>query len=223
MSSVIVIPARMASTRLPGKPLIKKNGKTLIQHVWEQASVTNHDVVVATDHLDIKNCVESFGGTVIMTDPQLPTGTDRCAEIIKHSDYNTIVNLQGDMPNVTSEMIEKVIALLKDYPISTLYTTMPKHKQDDPSTVKMIRCDDQALWFGRGMTGYGDWHLGIYGFTSNVLSLYQNLSVTQEEQVEKLEQLRWLKNGFSVGCDWIEFDGLEINTPEDYKEWCERF
>jgi len=220
MNVAIVIPARMHSTRLPGKPLVKKDGKTLIQHVWEQAKATDYDVVVATDHQDIQDCVQDFGGKAIMTDADLPTGTDRCAEILKHTDHSIVVNLQGDMPNVNRHMIDLVVARLKDYPVSTLYTTMPKDRQDDPSTVKMIRHDTQALWFGRGMTGYGDWHLGIYAFSSNVLSSFQTLDVTLEEDVEKLEQLRWLKNGYKIGCDWVEFNGIEINTEEDYKVWC---
>jgi CMP-2-keto-3-deoxyoctulosonic acid synthetase len=84
----------------------------------------------------------------------------------------------------------------------------------------MIRYHDKALWFGRGMTGYGDWHLGIYGFSANVLSCYGNLDITQEERVEKLEQLRWLKNGWQIGCAEVSFNGLEINTAEDYEIWC---
>jgi 3-deoxy-manno-octulosonate cytidylyltransferase (CMP-KDO synthetase) len=220
MNTVIVIPARMQSTRLPNKPLKQKNGKSLIQHVWEQCKATGHDVYVATDHQDIVKDVESFKGKWIMTDPNIPTGTDRCAEILKHTDHSFIVNVQGDMPHVTPEMIDKTVMLLKEHPVSTLYTEMPEDKQNDPSTVKMIRYHDKALWFGRGMTGYGDWHLGIYGFSANVLSCYGNLDITQEERVEKLEQLRWLKNGWQIGCAEVSFNGLEINTAEDYEIWC---
>ena len=122
-------------------------------------------------------------------------GTERCALAIKDLDHNQFVNVQGDMP---------------------------EEKQNDPHTVKMIRAADQALWFGRGMTGYGDWHLGIYAYKRNPLELYHSLEVTQEERVEKLEQLRWLKGSWQIGCLHTEFDGIEINTPEELEEWNSR-
>ena len=96
---------------------------------------------------------------------------------------------------------------------------MPKEMQNNPDSVKMVRAGDQALWFGRGMTGYGDWHLGIYGYKRNPLEAYSNLEVTQEEEVEKLEQLRWLKNGWQIGCSSVQFNGTEINSPEDVDIW----
>ena len=96
---------------------------------------------------------------------------------------------------------------------------MPKEKQDDPSTVKMVRAGDQALWFGRGLTGYGEWHLGVYGYKRNALDMYPTLEISQEEDVEKLEQLRWLKSGWQIGCLSVQYNGMEINTPEDLEEW----
>jgi 3-deoxy-manno-octulosonate cytidylyltransferase (CMP-KDO synthetase) len=96
---------------------------------------------------------------------------------------------------------------------------MPKEKQADPNTVKMVRAGDQALWFGRGMTGYGDWHLGVYGYKRNSLEMYKTLKVTVEEETEKLEQLRWLKNGWQIGCSSVQYNGVEINSPEDVDEW----
>ena len=91
--------------------------------------------------------------------------------------------------------------------------------QNNPDSVKMVRAGDQALWFGRGMTGYGDWHLGIYGYKRDALELYADMLVEKEEQVEKLEQLRWLKNGWQVGVLSVQYNGMEINTPEDLEEW----
>jgi CMP-2-keto-3-deoxyoctulosonic acid synthetase len=96
---------------------------------------------------------------------------------------------------------------------------MPEEMQNNPDSVKMVRAGDQALWFGRGMTGYGDWHLGIYGYKRNPLEFYRTMEVTQEEEVEKLEQLRWLKAGWDIGCSCVDFDGIEINTPEDVEKW----
>jgi 3-deoxy-manno-octulosonate cytidylyltransferase (CMP-KDO synthetase) len=116
-------------------------------------------------------------------------------------------------------MIEKCVFSLIHYPVSTVFATMPKEEQNNPNSVKMVRAGDRALWFGRGMTGYGDWHLGVYGYKKYALELYSRLEVTQEEEVEKLEQLRWLKNGWQIGCLSVYFNGVEINTPEDVRKW----
>ena len=103
--------------------------------------------------------------------------------------------------------------------MTTLFTDMTKEEQNKPSSVKMVRSGDTALWFGRGMTGYGDWHLGIYGYREDALALYPSLEVTLEERVEQLEQLRWLKAGWTVGCTRVDFSGVEINTQEDIYLW----
>jgi CMP-2-keto-3-deoxyoctulosonic acid synthetase len=123
------------------------------------------------------------------------------------------------MPDVTPTMIHAVADYLKYYPVTTLFTEMTEEEQLKPSTVKMVRSGDTALWFGRGITGYGDWHLGIYGYRADALSLYPSLEVTQEERVEKLEQLRWLKAGWTIGCTKVDFNGVEINTQEDIHLW----
>jgi 3-deoxy-manno-octulosonate cytidylyltransferase (CMP-KDO synthetase) len=96
---------------------------------------------------------------------------------------------------------------------------MPKEEQERPSSVKLVRSDDKCLWFGRGMTGYGDWHLGVYGYTREALKIYNSLPVPKEEHIEKLEQLRWLKRGWNIGCKSVYFKGVEINTPEDVDVW----
>ena len=83
----------------------------------------------------------------------------------------------------------------------------------------MVRAGDQALWFGRGMTGYGEWHLGVYGYRKDALVLYNNLEVPKEERIEQLEQLRWLKNGWTIGCYRVDFNGVEINTEQDIHLW----
>ena len=128
----------------------------------------------------------------------------------------------GDVVEVTLDMIEKALWHLQHYPVTTVFTDMPKDKQNDPNSVKMVRGADQALWFGRGMTGYGDWHLGIYGYNRNALEMYPGLTSTREERIEELEQLRWLKNGWDIGVFPCEFNGVEINTPEDVKKWNEK-
>ena len=214
MKTAILIPARYQSSRYPGKMLAEVNGKPLIRHVFDICNQTDHHVMVLTDHEDIAKQVPNF----VMTG-EADNGTESCCNAIQGMGFSQYVNVQGDMPDITSAMIEKCIEHLSKYSVTTLYTTMPKEKQNDPNTVKMIRAKDQALWFGRGMTGYGDWHLGIYGYTATALRMYKKLEIPDEEHIEKLEQLRWLKNGWQIGCLNVNFNGVEINTPEDLKEW----
>ena len=214
MKTAILIPARYQSSRYPGKMLAEVNGKPLIRHVFDICNQTDHHVMVLTDHEDIAKQVPNF----VMTG-EADNGTERCCDAMQGMGFKQYVNVQGDMPDITPAMIEKCIEHLSKYSVTTLYTTMPKEKQNDPNTVKMIRAKDQALWFGRGMTGYGDWHLGIYGYTATALRMYKKLEIPDEEHIEKLEQLRWLKNGWQIGCLNVNFNGVEINTPEDLKEW----
>ena len=221
-SSAIIIPARYASTRFPGKPLAKLGNKTMIETVYEKCKATGIDTYVLTDNMQIARL---FNWEVCWIDQSVPfeNGTERCAGAIHGSllnfGYDQFINVQGDMPDVTEEMIEKACWHLKHYPVTTVFTDMPEEKQNDPNTVKMVRAGDQALWFGRGMTGYGDWHLGVYGYRKNALEMYPTLEVTQEERVEKLEQLRWLKSGWQIGCLSVQYNGTEINTPQDVEEW----
>ena len=223
-SLAIVIPARYGSTRFEGKPLALLNNVPMIRHVYEQcrkaAKVLNADVFVLTDDNRISDVLESKH--VWLDKREYANGTERCAGFAKSKvgkKYETFINVQGDMPDVTLDMIEKVNWHLQHYPITTVWTEMPTEKQYDPNTVKMITAGDQCLWFGRGITGYGYWHLGIYGYKRNPLEFYSTLEVTEEEKIEQLEQLRWLKNGWQIGCLNVQYNGVEINSPEDVKEW----
>jgi 3-deoxy-manno-octulosonate cytidylyltransferase (CMP-KDO synthetase) len=116
-------------------------------------------------------------------------------------------------------MIEKTVWHLKHYPVTTMCAMMPEEQQKDPNTVKLVRAADKCLWFGRGIVGYGDWHLGIYGYRRNALEMYPGLISTREERLEGLEQLRWLKGGWDIGVFPCEFNGIEINTPADAERW----
>ena len=214
MRTAILIPARLASKRFPDKMLHILDGKPLIQRVFDACRQTDFDTYVVTDSKRIASLVPNH----IMTG-EASNGTERCAMAACNLNYDYYINVQGDMPDVTTEMINTVAEYLKHYSITTLYTDMTEEEQNKPSSVKMVRAGDQALWFGRGMTGYGDWHLGIYGYRSNVLALYPSLIVTKEEQAEKLEQLRWLKAGWDIGCARVDFNGVEINTQEDIHLW----
>ena len=219
-STAILIPARYGSTRFPGKPLAMLNGVPMIKRVYDACTASKIPTYVLTDHQDIYNVI---GPNCIMDNDNYENGTERVAGAVKKSalldEYDQFVNVQGDMPDVTVDMIKSCIWHLQHYQITTLWTDMPKEMQDDPNSVKMIRSGDKALWFGRGITGYGDWHLGIYGYSRNVLEFYNTYEIEQEEQVEKLEQLRWLKAGWDIGCLHADFNGVEINTPEDIDRW----
>jgi len=219
-STAILIPARYGSTRLPGKPLAMLDGVPMIKRVYDACIASKIPTYVLTDDMRI---FELFNARNCWIDEaHYENGTERCAGAIKNDffkQYDQFINVQGDMPDVTVEMIEKAEWHLQHYPVTTVFTDMPKDKQNDPNSVKMVRGGDQALWFGRGMTGYGDWHLGVYGYRRNPLEMYTNLPVEREEEVEKLEQLRWLKNGWQVGCLSVYYNGVEINAPEDVNEW----
>ena len=222
MNTAILIPARYNSTRLPGKPLAMLDSVPMIKRVYDACIASKIPTYVLTDNKTIAQCIQSAGGKVYIDSTDYANGTERCAGAIKSSlfdQYDQFINVQGDMPDVTVDIIHKCIVSLNQYEVSTVYTEMTKELQNDPNSVKLIRSDYNALWFGRGMAGYGDWHLGVYGYRRNALSLYSNLEVTQEEQVEKLEQLRWLKNGWQVGCLSVQYNGVEINSPEDIEEW----
>jgi len=218
--TVILIPARYASTRLPGKPLCMLDGIPMIKRVYDACIASKTPTYVLTDSQEVYNII---GPNCILDHTDYANGTERCAGAVERSalleEYDNFINVQGDMPDVTVDMIEKCVWHLQHYPITTVWTEMPEEKQNDPNTVKMIKAGDQCLWFGRGMTGYGDWHLGVYGYKRNALELYPSMQIEKEEQIEQLEQLRWLKNGWQIGCLNVQYKGTEINTPEDVKEW----
>ena len=219
-STAILIPARYGSTRFPGKPLCMLDSVPMIKRVYDACSASKIPTYVLTDDVRIASVFQNT--SVIIDDTDYANGTERCAGAINldyMKKYDQFINVQGDMPDVTLQMIERCVEWLKYYPISTVWTDMPKEMQNNPDSVKMVRAGDQCLWFGRGMTGYGHWHLGIYGYRRNALELYSDLEVTQEEEIEKLEQLRWLKSGWQIGCSSVYFKGIEINSPEDVDIW----
>ena len=219
-STAILIPARYASTRLPGKPLHLLNGVPMIKRVYDAAKATGYDTFVLTDDMRIFNLFNVDNCWIEETNYE--NGTERCAGAIANdffSKYEQFVNVQGDMPDVTLEMVMKCVDLLKEYSVSTVYTTMREEEQNKPNSVKCVHASDYALWFGRGMTGYGSWHLGVYGYRRKSLETYIKMEVPTEERVEKLEQLRWLKNGWQIGINHVQYNGVEINSPEDVLLW----
>ena len=219
-STAILIPARYGSTRFPGKPLCKLGDKTMIETVYDKCVATGYDTYVLTDDMRIFNLFNDRNCYIDEAD--YLNGTERCAGAIKSNmfiNYDYFINVQGDMPDVTEEMITKASWLLKYHQVSTVITQLPQELKDDPNSVKLVRAGDKVLWCGRGMQGYGDWHLGIYGFSRSALKLFPDLTITNEERIEGLEQLRWLKSGWTVGVTPVSFNGIEINNEEDLNKW----
>jgi 3-deoxy-manno-octulosonate cytidylyltransferase (CMP-KDO synthetase) len=220
--TAILIPARYESTRFPGKPLAMLDGVPMIKRVYDACVASKLPTYVLTDDRRIADLIPDKHFWIDEQD-EYDNGTERCAGAVKYcsqlEQYDQFINVQGDMPDVTTDMVNKCISSLQHYAVSTVFTKMPEEKQNDPNSVKMVRAGDSALWFGRGMTGYGEWHLGVYGYKRNALEMYPNLIVEREEEVEKLEQLRWLKNGWQIGCLSVYYNGVEINAPEDVDEW----
>ena len=196
------------------------DGVPMIKRVYDACTASKIPTYVLTDDQNIYNVI---GANCLLDHRDYENGTERCAGAFAKFDildqYKNFINVQGDMPDVTLEMIEKAQWHLQHYPVTTVFTQMQEDKQNDPNSVKMVRAGDQALWFGRGMTGYGDWHLGVYGYKRNALEMYTTLPVEREEEVEKLEQLRWLKSGWQIGCLSVQYNGVEINSPSDVEEW----
>jgi 3-deoxy-manno-octulosonate cytidylyltransferase (CMP-KDO synthetase) len=232
---VAVIPARYASTRLPGKPLLADTGKTLIQHVYEQVRKCPglDRVVVATDDDRIQQAVKAFGGEAVMTSSRHPTGTDRIAEAVRNIDCARIVNVQGDEPEIEPEIITAVIDLLdQDAEMATL--AVPFDNDADAGLSHRVKVvidrHHNALYFSRSRIPYSNGtvtpallHLGIYGYTKGFLQRYVTLDPTPLEQAEKLEQLRALEHGYKIKVGIVKVKSRGgIDTPEDYAAFVKR-
>lgn len=230
---VVVIPARYASTRLPGKPLISLAGKPMIQHVYERAkrAQTVHEVLVATDDQRILDAVQSFGGVAHMTRADHRTGTERIAEVAAHEPGDIFVNVQGDEPLIDPICIDTAIAaLLEDPPaqIATVATAI-RHANDvmDPNVVKtVLDFDEFALYFSRAPIPWirdtqqklrvKYWkHLGLYVFQRDALLDYPTLPQGELERIEQLEQLRWLENGYRIRVAEVPHDAVSVDVPDD--------
>jgi 3-deoxy-manno-octulosonate cytidylyltransferase (CMP-KDO synthetase) len=218
MTTAILIPARLNSTRFPNKMLAELNGVPLIRHVYDKCAATGLDTYVITPDQAIVDAVPS---AILVGDAD--NGTERCMLAIdEHLQYDRYINVQGDMPDITESIIRAVEAELKNSDVSTAYTQMDFNLRSDPNCVKMIHSRGRALWFLRASLMYGDHHLGIYGYNRETKAMYSVSRKFIEEDIEKLEQLRWIQNGIKIGVVEVEFDGIEINTPDDLVEWHRR-
>lgn len=233
MSQVVaIIPARWASTRFPGKPLVMLRGKPLVQHVWERAVRAKlvDRVIVATDDMRIAEAAFNFGAEIALTSPKHPTGTDRLAEVAaKLKTARIILNVQGDEPDIPSATIDRLArALLDDSRLGMVTAANPVTDPADihnPNVVKVVTDrTGRALYFsrsviphdrdGRGGVKYLR-HQGIYGYRRKVLLDFVKWKPTPLEQAEKLEQLRALENGVSIGVITVRRASVGVDAPED--------
>ncbi len=218
MTTAILIPARYDSTRFPAKPLADLNGKTLIRRVYDRCIETGLDTYVLTDHETI--AAEIPASQVIIDKSGYDCGTSRCMSVIDEVlQYDRYINVQGDMPDITVDIIKKVEAALQYADVATAYTTMDFEKRQDPNAVKMIHTRGRAHWFCRAALTYGDHHLGIYGYNRESKIMWTTARKFPEENLESLEQLRWLQNDVKIAVVEVDFNGIEINTEQDLEEW----
>lgn len=228
---IILIPARLGSTRLPGKVLADISGKPMILHVLDRAKQAGlGPVVVACGEAEIARAVEAHGGLAIMTDPELPSGSDRIYAALAQFDpadqYDVIVNLQGDLPLIPPAYLQAVLRpLAQGYDIGTLVAPITSQAEAMASSVVKCACafTDQdiapALYFSRHVIPSGDgplWHhIGIYAYRRAALAQFVSLAPSPLEQREKLEQLRALEAGLRIGVVRVEHAPFGVDTPED--------
>ncbi len=246
VTSYIVIPARLHSTRLPQKLLLRDTGKSLLQHTYESACLATRPsgICVAADSKQIAREVKRFGGSVRMTDAHAASGTDRVAEVARElADVDVIVNVQGDEPELSGEAIDLVVELLEvnaSAVMSTLSTPIRcRHQLNDPACVKVVfDASGRALYFSRSPIPHvrdGDidsvlaanppsfyLHIGLYAYRREFLIRLAHSPRSRLEQLERLEQLRVLSNGYEVQVATIDEATVGIDTREDYEAFVAR-
>jgi 3-deoxy-manno-octulosonate cytidylyltransferase (CMP-KDO synthetase) len=227
MNPIILIPARMASTRLPGKPLADIAGEPMIVHVWRRAVAAKAgEVVVACDGEAIAGAVTKAGGRAVITDPELPSGSDRIYAALQTIDaqqkHDVIVNLQGDMPTLDPALITRAVSILKvpAVDIGTLAAVITdEQEKTDPAVVKAVIGDDgRAISFTRTSTpslnGRFLHHIGIYAYRRAALEKFVRLVPSPLELREKLEQLRAMEAGMRIDVSIVNTVPLGVDTPE---------
>jgi 3-deoxy-manno-octulosonate cytidylyltransferase (CMP-KDO synthetase) len=235
---LVVIPARLGSTRFPRKVLADRTGWPLIRHVWEQArrSRLAQRVLVATDADEVRRVVEGFGGEVVMTSPEHPNGTSRLAEAadkVGLADDDVVVNLQGDEPEMDPDLIDAAVEGLGDADASTIAS--PFHAGEDPREAHFVKVvlarDGTALYFSRSLIPHARSggvpveplrHVGLYVYRAATLRRYVRLAPGRLEQCEVLEQLRLLENGMRVRVVIRASASVGIDTPEQYEAFVKR-
>ncbi|XP_010919659.1 3-deoxy-manno-octulosonate cytidylyltransferase, mitochondrial isoform X2 [Elaeis guineensis] len=232
-----IIPARFASSRFEGKPLVHILGKPMIQRTWERAKLasTLDHIVVATDDERIAECCRGFGADVIMTSESCRNGTERCNEALlklgKH--YDIVVNIQGDEPLLEPDIIDGIVRALQGAPDAVFSTAVTSLKPEDGLDPNRVKCvvdnHDYAIYFSRGLIPYNKsgkvnpqfpylLHLGIQSFDSKFLRIYPQLPPTPLQLEEDLEQLKVLENGYKMKVIKVDHDAHGVDTPEDVEK-----
>ncbi|MCP1336886.1 3-deoxy-manno-octulosonate cytidylyltransferase [Futiania mangrovi] len=232
MTPLIVIPARMAATRLPGKPLADIHGTPMIVHAWRRATAAGvGPVAVAAGDREIVDAVEAAGGTAVLTDPALPSGSDRVWQGVERLDpsgrHDVIVNLQGDLPDISPASVARVLDPLRDpdVDIATVVAEITDDSErDNPNVVKAAVAPGpdgigRALYFSRARVPSGDgphWHhVGIYAFRREALKRFVSLPPSGLELRERLEQLRAMEAGMRIDAAVSDMIPVSVDTPED--------
>lgn len=241
MRFIAIIPARYASTRFPGKPLADMNGKTMIQRVYEQVQKAVEEVWVATDDFRIFEVVEKFGGKAVMTSPDHRSGTDRIMEAYTkiNTDFDVILNVQGDEPFIQPEQIKTLMDCFDTPDVELATLVKPFRKEDgfdtlfNPNSPKVIiNKKNEAIYFSRSIIPYirdahhTEWldrhtfykHIGMYAYRTDILREITQLPQSDLEKAESLEQLRWIENGYSIRVGHTNVETIGIDTPEDMEK-----
>ncbi len=245
MKTVVVIPARLNSSRLPNKVLLDLKGKTVVQRVYEQClKAQNIDAVyIATDSPEVVNSCQAYTQNIILTDTKHESGTDRIAEAVRHIDCDLVVNVQGDEPFIEPELIEQLASALEKDRSLQMSSAMHRIEQvsdlKNPNVVKVtVTKNKAALYFSRSIIPHhrDEWevllnhhttvpeslnfyrHLGIYAYSKDFLIDFSKMQPSYLERLEKLEQLRALENGFSIQMIETGYNSIGIDTQEDYEK-----
>ena len=249
MKVFAIIPARYASTRFPGKPLVQLGCRSMVEWVYRRASQAFDTVAVATDDERIAVEVRRFGGRTVMTSPNHRSGTDRCAEALKLMqeelgiNADVVVNVQGDEPFVEPELLSRLAECFNDESTQIATVVKPFDTIADllnPNHVKAVMTDaGRAIYFSRSpvpyIRGFAQdewlhqhtfyWHLGLYAFRAGILNRLTQLLPSPLEIAESLEQNRWIENGFDIRIIQTKGENIAIDTPEDLamaQKWLEK-
>jgi len=243
MKKIVVIPARLSSTRLPNKVLLDLHGKSVVQRVYEQClkAKSIDAVYIATDSKEVQDTCLSFTSNIIMTSPEHQSGTDRIAEAVRELECDVIINVQGDEPFIDPTLIDELshaFDIEDTMMVSAMHKIVETKELSNPNVVKVtVDKNANALYFSRSLIPFprDDWesissvstvpdalhfyrHLGIYGYSKDFLLTYAQMSPSYLESVEKLEQLRVLENGYKIKMVETSYNSIGIDTQEDYEK-----
>ena len=225
MKTIIIIPARWESTRLPGKPLAMIGDKPMIQHTWERACKSNADeVIIACDSKLVYDTATEFGAQVIWT-PKADTGTERVIGVQELKNADFVINVQGDEPFINHEDINEVIKIVHNHPnkVATMRTDLINEEYKDPNVVKAI-CNAIGLvgMFTRSSiymkTNFAFKHIGLYGYSAKILNKISKLKPSASSIKDSLEQLTWMDNNIPIVAGWTSYKSLGIDTKEDLEK-----